>query len=116
MNEVDPYGTDIHASGAKVDAGKQQAGLFQDGCPAGIGLIADVLTYGAEKYSRNGWKDVPAAKRRYLDAMYRHLNAWHRGEECDTDTDLPHLAHAACNMMFLLEFYYGRIIEVNPDE
>jgi hypothetical protein len=37
-------------------------------------------------------------------AGYRHLTAWSMGENTDPETGLSHLAHAACNMLFLLAY------------
>lgn len=37
--------------------------------PAALGEVAKVATYGAEKYTPNGWVRVPAGVQRYTDAM-----------------------------------------------
>ena len=66
--------------------------------------VAAVLTYGAVKYARDSWQTVPDAKRRYEDALDRHLNAWKSGEQRDEESGMLHLAHAACNALFLLWF------------
>jgi len=34
----------------------------------------------------------------------RHLTAWWAGEDLDPESGLHHLAHAACCLMFLLEY------------
>lgn len=65
--------------------------------------IAEVLSYGARKYKphnfRHGlpWGDTYAS-------MQRHLLAWNDGEDIDPESGLPHLAHAACQIIFLLEY------------
>ena len=66
--------------------------------------VAQVLTFGAKKYSANGWKDVPDARARYTAAMLRHMTQVQDGEEFDEDSGLPHLDHIACNAMFLSWF------------
>jgi hypothetical protein len=66
--------------------------------------IADVLTFGAEKYSPNNWKVVPDAIPRYEGALLRHFSAYKQGDKTDPDTGLSHLAHAACNALFLIWF------------
>ena len=66
--------------------------------------IVEVLTYGANKYSNDNWLYVPDAKNRYFSALMRHLVAWRRGEANDPETGLSHLAHAGCNIFFLLFF------------
>ncbi len=64
--------------------------------------IAQVLAFGARKYAPNGWRKVDK-RTRYYGATLRHLFAWHRGETLDPESGLPHLAHAACSLLFLLE-------------
>ena len=73
--------------------------------------IAKVLTIGAKKYAVDNWKIVPNARQRYSDALLRHINAYLKGEQNDPETGLPHLCHAACNLMFLYEF--DRELQVN---
>ena len=65
--------------------------------------VCKVMTYGANKYSPNGWKTVPNGVDRYFAALMRHIVAWRKGEERDEETGLKHLEHAACNVIFLLE-------------
>lgn len=64
-----------------------------------------VLTFGAKKYSPNGWRMVEPY--RYEAALHRHLAAHRAGEKLDSDSGLPHLAHAACCLNFLLEMELG---------
>lgn len=65
--------------------------------------VGKVLTYGAKKYSERNWERGLAWSRCY-GATLRHLLAWHKGETNDPETGLNHLAHAACEILFLLEF------------
>lgn len=69
--------------------------------------IAKVLTFGAKKYAPDNWKHVPDAVARYEAAMLRHISAYKKGEMMDPETGLPHLAHAGCCLMFLMEFTTG---------
>lgn len=62
--------------------------------------MAEVLTIGAQKYALENWKKCPD-KRLYVDALLRHTEAYLAGEYLDQETGKPHLAHAACNLMFL---------------
>ena len=101
--EHDPTGKDPHQPGAKLDAGKVEMGLILNGMPRALLQVARVATYGANKYTRDGWMSVPDGPRRYTDALYRHLNAEARGEVDDADTQLEHAAHAAWNALARLE-------------
>ncbi len=98
----DPY----HA--AKHDLGK----LRWDCLPwPAVEQVVRVLTFGAEKYSAWSWPGVPDARRRYFAALIRHAVAWLRGERLDPESGLPHLAHLACNALFLLSFELGEAAE-----
>ncbi len=90
-------------AGHKYDGGKPLMGLLYVDCNSALMDIVNVLTFGAHKYEPRGWKTVENAKERYMDALYRHLAAHHRGELVDAESNLTHLAHAACNLIFLLE-------------
>ncbi|TPV96209.1 MAG: hypothetical protein B7733_05735 [Myxococcales bacterium FL481] len=63
--------------------------------------VADVLTLGAARYGDFNWRKV--GPWRYRDALMRHLLAYMGGDQMDSDSSLPHLAHALCNVLFLLE-------------
>lgn len=65
--------------------------------------LAKVLTYGAKKYKPGNWKNATDIDR-YTAALYRHLEAWRKGEEVDEESGLPHLAHAITNVAFLIWF------------
>ena len=80
-------GTD---KGVKLDSGKTEFSLLLQGCANAIEKVAEVLTFGAKKYTRNGWQTVDDAERRYTDALYRHMNAIHRGEKLDPESGLSH--------------------------
>jgi hypothetical protein len=101
MQEDQPVGT-------KYDQDKLQYSLIP---PYALEQVAKNLTVGLKKYKeRNNWKKVEGAEQRYLDALYRHLEAHRRGEVYDTDSSVPdmlHMAAVAVNAMFLLEFMYN---------
>jgi len=86
--------------GRKFDGGKPEYGLLP---PFALEETAKVLTFGAQKYERGNWIRVPDSKRRYFDAMERHIWAWKKGEKIDPESGLHHLAHAMCCLMFLYE-------------
>jgi hypothetical protein len=64
---------------------------------------AAVLKFGAQKYAAHNWR-AGFAWSRPLAAAMRHLTAFNDGEDRDPESGLSHLAHAACCIMFLLEF------------
>ncbi len=84
--------------GEKHDEGKPRFDLID---PEFELLLARVLTKGAETYGDNTWQDLEDAEHRYLAACRRHINKFSRGEILDRDSGLPHVVHAACNLMFL---------------
>jgi len=86
--------------GKKFDDGKTMYSLLP---PKALKEVADVLTYGAQKYSPENWKHVPDFDRRYTDALMRHIEAYRMGEECDSESGKRHLAHAICCLLFLME-------------
>jgi hypothetical protein len=87
-------------AGVKHDDGKIQADLLLDDFSRALTAVAEVATFGANKYTRHGWVTVPDAKQRYKAAMMRHLLAT---EKYDDESDLTHLAHALWNLMALVE-------------
>lgn len=87
-------------SGRKDDAGKPRWHLLPWRAAA---LVVDVLEHGARKYAPDNWRVVPDPQPRYFSAAMRHLIAWWGGENRDPESGLPHLAHAACCLLFLLE-------------
>lgn len=76
--------------------------------PTGITwAIAEVREYGTKKYGDpDNWRKVDP--QHYRDAAYRHWLKYlddPRGK--DEESGLPHLAHIACNIAFLLEEEYN---------
>ena len=65
--------------------------------------VAAVLAFGAKKYAAHNWRDGFVWSRP-LSAAMRHITAFNDGEDKDPESGLSHLAHAACCIMFLLEF------------
>lgn len=73
------------------------------GFPHAIRQVGEVATFGASKYTSHGWREVPDAVVRYQDAMYRHLLAFEKREQADEESGLSHLAHAAWNLLAMME-------------
>ena len=103
VEELTPQGTPqaTHQGGLKYDSGKLRFSLIP---PIATTSLAEVLTFGAAKYAPNSWQTVPNGEERYLDALYRHLEAYRNGELTDPESGLSHLAHAITNVAFLLHF------------
>lgn len=87
------------SSFVKKDSGKLRYDLVP---PKVVEALADVLTFGAQKYEASNWVKAPAWSR-YVAALDRHLNAWRAGESVDPETGKPHLAHALTCLAFLHE-------------
>lgn len=90
-------------SGMKYDGGKPRMDLLLSGCPNALEQVSQILTFGAQKYAAHSWQTVPQGEDRYLAALLRHLTAHGKGEVNDPESGMSHLAHAACNALFILE-------------
>jgi len=106
--------------GKKDDFGKLRYDLVP---PYAFEQFVSVLTYGALKYDDRNWEKGIKWGRLFGAAM-RHLWAFWRGDDIDPESGIPHLAHAVCNIMMLLEYSklrpeYDdrlRVMEVKPNE
>lgn len=90
--------------GAKHDQGKLLFSCFTQGLAPVIKGVVVVLTYGAQKYKRDSWQQVPNAKERYMDAFERHMHAYNCEEGIDPESGIAHIFHAICNLMFVAWF------------
>lgn len=73
--------------------------------------INKVLEFGANKYAAwNFTKDGGMDHSRILNSCIRHIFSYMRGQDCDPESGLSHLAHAGCNILFLL--YYKKYPQV----
>lgn len=87
-----------------------------------INEIGKILTYGANKYTivnenddiietgDNNWKKGMSWKS-IIASTKRHLSAFEKGEDYDKESNLLHIAHAATNLIFLLEYY-----KIHPED
>lgn len=94
----------LNNSGIKFDEGKTQWWYMPI---EPMRQVINVLAYGDNKYPAEdgcNWKRVPNAKKRYYNALIRHITAWWEGEKNDQESGMHHLAHAATNCLFLLWF------------
>lgn len=102
MQEHDPNGVGQHQAGAKLDAGKIRPDLILSGMPRALLAVAQVATFGAAKYTEDGWQSVPDGIKRYTAAMDRH-RLKEQVESVDADSGLAHQAHLAWNALARLE-------------
>ena len=88
------------SEGIKYDSAKPKMNLLP---PKAILEVAKVLTFGAEKYDAENWRKLDDLQNRYTAGALRHIFAHMDGEKLDPETNLSHLAHAMCCLLFKLE-------------
>lgn len=91
--------------GKKFDEGKPKMSFVARSL---LIAIAYIMEPGAIKYGRDNWKGGMLWSRPY-DALLRHLTAWWDGESVDRESGKSHLWHAACELMFLIEYEEKKI-------
>ncbi len=101
---IEQNGPALASGGTKADSGKLGTHLLPT---RPLEAIARVLDFGARKYAEENWRAGISYSRIY-GAVLRHMWAWWRGEDLDPESGLPHLAHAGCEVLFLLEYSLGR--------
>lgn len=89
----------------KHDAGKPRMDLI---APEFLVGTANVLAFGAAKYSERNWEQGMSWGRCF-GALMRHMWAWWGGEKADPETGFSHLHHAACCLMFLIAYEERKI-------
>lgn len=96
---------DLHAKAREIDAAvKQDHGKPPIGLLPTLALeeISRAFEFGANKYGRFNWcKGFHWS--RLIDSSYRHLGAWSRGEDKDSQSNLSHLTHLAACVIMLIE-------------
>jgi hypothetical protein len=87
-------------TGVKFDSSKTRYDLL----PASpLEQVARIYTFGANKYSDRNWEKGMKWSRVFAACM-RHMWAFWRGEDIDPESGQSHLAHAAFNVLALLEY------------
>lgn len=95
-------GEDETSGFQKADQGKAPLALLPF---SQLAPIAQVLAFGAKKYGIDNWKTATKEdQKRYHHAVLRHLGAYLEGEKNDPESGFSHLAHAGCNILFMLYF------------
>lgn len=90
--------------GDRYNNGKPMMSLLP---PIALEEVAKVLTYGAKKYDKHNWlKGLLWTE--ILDSAERHISDWKKGRNNDKESNLNQIAHAACNLLMLIEMIHLR--------
>lgn len=65
---------------------------------------AEIVTIGANKYAERNW-ERGMKWTTVADSLYRHMNAFMRGEDYDPETGKLHIDHVQTNASFLSHYY-----------
>lgn len=84
----------------KFDSGKPPMGLLPR---HSLEQVASVLGFGAQKYDAHNWRKGMKWSR-LIDAALRHIHALNDGEDHDPESGMSHAAHAACCLLFLIQY------------
>lgn len=87
------------------DTGKLDMTLID---PGFMRSMAEALGYGANKYGVDNWRKG-SSYRRYMASTLRHIQAFLEREDLDDESGCEHLAHAACNIMFVMAWQHAGI-------
>ena len=87
----------------KNDNGKLRWSMFAWN---GAAKVLKVMHHGADKYGWDNWRraQMDEDRLRYLEAAMRHQIDFHNGQVHDIDSGNPVLWHAACSLLFYLEY------------
>lgn len=86
--------------GRKFDDDKPRMDLI----PPELNLaVAEILKFGAAKYSDRNWEEGMKWGR-VFGAMMRHLWSWWGRSHMDNESGYSHLWHAACCLAFLIAY------------
>lgn len=99
----------MEQQGLHKDEGKLRVDLVPFEAIKGI---ADVMGYGCQKYAPRNWEKGISYSRVYASAL-RHLLSWFFGQNIDTESGLPHLSHALCNISFLLYYQENKMTKLD---
>ena len=86
--------------GLKFDADKLRLDLLPT---EALEELSKVYAFGAKKYAAHNWRKGMLWSRLF-GACLRHLFAWWRGEDKDSESGLSHLIHASFCVLTLLDF------------
>lgn len=82
---------------------------------AALEAAAAAHQLGADKYGPWNWRDNGVAASVYINAMLRHIKAWHEDENDDIESGVSHLGHViACSGILLDAQQFGNLIDDRP--
>lgn len=90
--------------GSRYNTGKLPLDLLD---PLAMEACAAVLQFGAKKYAAHNWRSG-LHWMGIVSSLLRHLYAFIKGEDLDSETGLPHVDHVLCNAMFLSNLFRTR--------
>ncbi len=91
----------INHQGLRFNEGKLRTDLIP---ASSTEALAEVLTLGSKKYAPRNWQKGMAWSN-VISSLKRHLLAFEKGEDFDTETGLLHMKHILTNAAFLVEYY-----------
>lgn len=112
LRAEEPAPEPAQESNPKTLMGRLKVPMLSVLSPASMIAEARALQYGAYEaprkdggtgYGPYNWRDQPVEAMVYIDAVLRHLAGWVDGEECATDSLLPHLWHAKASLGILID-------------
>lgn len=95
-----PTNTNTRGGAARYSSGKPPWQLLPWDA---LAVLVQVYQMGSVKYAPRNWEQGLSVDETF-GALMRHLTAWHRGEDRDTESGQLHLAHVAWNAITLLAF------------
>jgi len=99
--------TEEESQMGKADvAGRFSAGKIRHDliAPWALNEVAKVYTYGCQKYDDDNWWKGLKWKKDVFGCILRHVWKWFRGEKCDEESGVHHLAHAVWNCLTLMSY------------
>lgn len=101
IGKASPGSTDTKSEGKRYDAGKPRVSLLMGYAIEQVMLVGE---FGAKKYGDDNYRAGMAVSK-YLNAAFRHafIEFLFKGIDNDAESGLPHLAHAAWNLLAACE-------------
>ena len=83
--------------------------------PTATAMGSVAMADGMLKYGRANFRAIGIRASIYVDAAFRHIQAWNEGEECDPFTGVPHLAYALASLAIIVDARAaGKFVDDRP--